>query len=145
MSTAFYSITSAIVAILGAAPAVSPTIYRARDRQVPKQETTAINVQWDGAAPHAGAIFGAPVDWISKFTVECYARSAAAAADQAIDPLLSAVYDRLAADTTLGDLVDDVGVPFIEAEYSAEGDRTGWVRMTYTIQHRTNNSTLEQP
>jgi hypothetical protein len=103
-----------------------------------------ISVQFDGARPQSGAINGTPVDWTSQFSIECFARAAASEEnDEAVDPLLKAVYERLAADTTLGGLVFDVGVPMIEAEYTAEGERTGWVRMTYPIEHRTENSTLE--
>jgi hypothetical protein len=55
------------------------------------------------------------------------------------------VYGRLAQDTTLGGLVDDIGEPMLEAEYSSEGKKTGWIRMTYVIQHRTENLTLNNP
>lgn len=140
--TAFYAITTALIAVLQTNPPVSPNIYRARDRQVPEQDDSAIVVQYEGGTPTLGAIRGAPVDWLSKFTVECFARSSSDTADLAVDPLLLGVYGRIAADTTLGGLVDDIGAPMIEAEYSTEGKKTGWVRMTYAISHRTQNLTL---
>jgi len=144
MPTAFAAITTALVDLFEAAPAIAPYVFRARERAVPKSVTTAISVQWDGGVPKMGAIKGAPVDWESRFTVECYARTATGMPDLAVDPLLLAVYDRIAADTTLGGLVDNVGEPLLEAEYSAEGDRTGWVRMSYVVEHQTENSTLGQ-
>lgn len=141
--TAFVDITAAFVAALSAAPAVSANIFRARDRAIAEDQANAINVQFDGATPYAGAMHGAPIDWISKITVECYARSATTSGDLAVDPLLSAAYARLALDTTLGGKVADIGVPQIEAEYDAQGQKTGWVRMTYPVSHRTSNLTLD--
>ncbi len=61
----------------------------------------------------------------------------------AVDPLLAGVAARIAADSTLGGLVADVWLAGLEAEYNAEGQKTGWIRMTYLVQHRTSNLTLE--
>lgn len=143
--TSFATITGAIVALLQAEPALSQQVFRARDRQLAEEFPDAINVQFDYSTPSRGAISGAPVDWDSKFTIECYARTSTTTADLAVDPLLMQVYRRIAADRTLGGLVDDIGEPTIEAEYTAEQQRTGWVRMSYPVMHRTNNNTLEQP
>lgn len=142
MVTTFSAITEAFVALFVAEPAISSNIYRARDRAVPKGAITALSVQWDGAVPKPGVIKGAPIGWDSRFTIECYARTTAGSPDEAVDPLLLQVYARIAADSTLGGLVDNVGEPLLEAEYSAEGDRTGWIRMTYVVEHETENSTL---
>lgn len=142
--SAFSNITRILKLVLEADPPIADAIYRARSRVVPQSINRAISVQFDGAIPQSGAINGAPIDWTSRFSIECFARAAASEDnDEAVDPLLKAVYERLAADTTLGGLVADVGVPLIEAEYTAEGERTGWVRMTYPIEHRTEQSTLE--
>lgn len=143
MASSFSDITAALEALFKAEPAIAPEVFRARSRAVSKATVTAISVQWDGAVPEPGAIKGAPVYWRSRYSVECYARTTAEAPDVAVDPLLLAVYARIAADTTLCGLVANVGEPVIEAEYSAEGDKTGWVRMSYDIEHQTNNSTLE--
>lgn len=142
-STAFFKITSALVAAVSAEPPVSPNIYRGRDRYVPTSNATAVNVQFNGGMPNEGAISGAPVDWRSKFSIECFARSTTLSGDEAVDPLVAEVFSRIAADTTLGGLVDDIGYPLIEADYSADGERTGWVSMTYLIEHRTTDLSLE--
>jgi hypothetical protein len=141
--TAFYKITLAIAALLGQAPAISPNIYRARDRHIPTGNVTALNVQFDGAVPFNGTINGAPIDWTSKFIIDCYASSKSVEGDESVDPLLLEVFNRMAADSTLSGLVDNIGAPYIEAEYSADGMKTGWVRLTYPIEHRTTNSSLE--
>lgn len=141
--TAFAKVVSAIVAALQAAPAVCETIYRARPTAVPDQTEQAINVAFQGALPNRGAIKGAPVDWNTRITVELFARSFNESGDVAVDPLLAAVYKRLAIDTTLGGVIDDLEGPGIEAENLAEAQKTGWLRLTYIAQHRTSNLTLD--
>jgi hypothetical protein len=143
--TVFAAITSAIVLLIEAAPSVSANIFRARDRQLAEQYPNAVAIQVEDADPDEGAILGAPVDWRSIFTIDCWARTTTTSADLAVDPLLAGVYARMAADTTLGGLVDNIGVPRIAFEFTAEKQKTGWVRLTYLITHRTSNSTLEMP
>lgn len=142
MTTAFSAITGAFLVALSSAPAVSASIYRARDRELPEARGDAVNVVFEAAEPAPGAIAGAPVDWRTRIAVECYCRTSASSADLAMDPLLEKIFARLAADMTLGGLVDDIGYPAIEADYDSQGQKTGWMRLTYTVQHRTSNLTL---
>lgn len=142
MSTAFSQIVKAILDRLEESPAVCQNIYRARERSIPEQDPLAVNVQFEAAIPQPGVISGAPIDWHSRVSVDCYSRSVAESGDVSIDPLFSSVYERLASDPSLGQLVGDIGTPSIEAENTAEGKKTGWVRLTYIIQHRTYGSTL---
>lgn len=144
MSTAFFKIVSAVIDALKASPAVCSRIDRARTTEVPEQDTEAVSVQWSQALPAQGAINGAPIDWRSRITVECFARSIRDSGDVAVDPLLGRVYDRLADDPTLGGLIGDLMIAGIEAENSAEGKKTGWVCLTYIADHRTSNSTLSE-
>lgn len=144
MSTAFSKIVSAVMATLAATPAVCKSIHRARAHVVPEQEEESISVQWEQAIPQHGTIARAPIDWSSRITVDCYARSGAVGTtgDVVVDPLLERVYERLAADPTLGSMIDDLVIAGIEAENTSEGKKTGWVRLTYIAQHRTENSLL---
>lgn len=142
--SAFSKITSALVQLLDVDPPIADVIYRARSRVIPQSTHRAINVQFNTGMPTPGAIGGAPVDWTSRFSIECFARAATSENnDEAVDPMLMAVYSLIAADTTLGGLVANVGEPLVEAEYSAEGERTGWICMTYAIEHETQQSTLD--
>jgi hypothetical protein len=141
--TAFSKIVGAVIDALEAAPPVCGTIWRARPNIMPDQVDSAVNVQWEGGLPNMGGISGAPIDWMTKVTVECYARSVKDSGDVAVDPLLVAVYERLGQDTTLGGLIADLNIAGIEAENTAEGKKTGWVRLTYIAQHRTENGTLD--
>lgn len=137
--TVFANIVSAVIASLEAAPAMCDKIYRARPEEVPDQVERAVNVQWDNAIPSRGAINGAPIDWNTRMSVECFAKGMGDTGDLLVDPLLSDAYARIA------QLVVD-GVDFeligLEAENTANGKKTGWVRMTYNVQHRTNNLSL---
>lgn len=137
MESAFSLVVGAFVAALERAPAVCSTIYRARERAIPDGIDKAINVQFDGARPNRGAINLAPVDWQVQISVECFAKGLADSGDIAVDPLLVATYARIASDSTLGGLVDDVGEPNIETENSAEGRKAGWIRLTYIVELRT--------
>lgn len=142
--TAFSEITAAFESALSRAPAVAQSVTRANDRPVPANLNTAVNVRFEGSQPDRGAIRGAPIDWLSRVSVECYAKASSDGPDVAVDAVMNAVYCRLAEDETLGGMADDIGVPMIEADYDAQAQKTGWVRMTYTVVHRTANNNLEQ-
>lgn len=139
MSTAFSKVVSAVMAGLLAQPRVCNGIYRARTLAVADQDDEAITVQWDRTTPAEATIAGAPIDWTTRITVECFARSIRDTGDMAVDPLIEKVFERLATDSTLGGMVDDFVIAGIEAENAADGKKTGWVRLTYIAVHRTSN------
>lgn len=144
MSTAFSKVVSAVVATLSANPAVCKNIYRARATAIPDKDDEAVSVQWEQGLPRAGTIGGAPIDWQTRVSVDCYASSfgVSVTGDVAVDPLLEKVYERLAADPTLGGMTDDFVIVGVEAENTADGKKTGWVRLTYVAEHRTQNLLL---
>jgi hypothetical protein len=143
VKTAFAQIVSAVIAALQAEPAICDRIDRARSTLVPEQAEQAVSVQWDGAMPEKATLAGAPIDWETRITVECLARSVRDSGDVAVDDLLAAVFERLAQDPTLGGLIGDLRIAGIEAENTVEGKKTGWVRLTYIADHRTENGTLD--
>lgn len=142
MRTAFANVVSAVIAALEAQPPVCRAIYRARVMTVPDQDKLAISVQWEHSVPAGGTINGAPIDWATRLTVECYAGGTSESGDLAVDPLLKAVFERLAANSTLDGVVSDLQVIGVEAENTTDGKKTGWVRLTYIADHRTSNYTL---
>lgn len=139
MSSAFLKIVSAIHATLLAQPRICAAIYRARSLVVPDQDDEAITVQPANALPSDVTISGAPIDWSTRISVECFARSVKDSGDIAVDPLLERVFERLAADSTLGGMVDDLIIAGIEWQTTSEGKKTGWVHLTYIALHRTSN------
>lgn len=142
MKTAFAQIVSAVIDALKAAPAVCDRIDRARAVPVPEQAEQAVSVQWEQALPGLATIAGQPLDWKTRITVDCLARSLKDSGDLAVDDLIAAVAERLAQDPTLGGLIDDLVIAGLEAENTVEGKKTGWVRLTYIAEHRTYNGSL---
>lgn len=142
MSTVFSKIVAAVVVQLEAHPPVCKSINRARTYAFPEQETEAVSVQFEQALPQRGTITGAPIDWSTRITVECYARSVLESGDLAVDPLLERVVARLAVNPSLGGVVTDLELIGVEAENTAEGKKTGWVRLIYAADHRTYDGNL---
>lgn len=142
MSTSFSKIVAAVVAQLEKQPPVCKSINRARTYAFPDQETEAVSVQFEQALPQRGTIAGAPIDWKTRITVECFARSVLESGDLAVDPLLERVVARLAVNPSLGGIVSDLELIGVEAENTAEGKKTGWVRLIYTADHRTYDGNL---
>jgi hypothetical protein len=144
MSSKFSQIVDAFVSALSAAPAIAASVERERTRPIADDEVSAINVYWAGSDGNNGTITGAPVDWITQISVECYARSTTLTGLQAIDPIMSAIYARLKANESLSGLVQMIGEPaFSDTNFEAQGARTGSVRMTFPVMHRTTNLILE--
>ena len=144
MTTAFSGVVAAVINKLSEDPPVCEAIYRARSNAIPETLDLAISVQFDQSLPNRGVMHGSPIDWSTRVTVECFARSVIETGDLAVDPLLEAVFARLSADATLGGVVGDFAIAGVEAENTSDGKKTGWVRITYIAEHRTSNSTLEQ-
>lgn len=143
MTTAFNSIVKAFEAKLKQAPAVCADIYVSRDRQVPESVLEAVHIEFAGSIPQAGAIAGAPIDWITKVNVDCLAKSKTLSGPDAVDALFKKVFERLAQDTTLAGLVADIGYPVIDSDFESNGLKTGFMRLTYQVEHRTTNMTLD--
>lgn len=140
--TAFATVVAAMVSALQSAPAVSPQVFRARMRPLAEQHSTAVVVRIQDAQAQRFAIQGAPVDFATTIAVECYARSATQDADVAVDQLLSDVYAKLAADTTLGGLVQDLFAASLAYDFDVDAERTACVTVTYQVQLRTANLTI---
>lgn len=142
--TAFAAIVGAMVDALGASPAVSPQIHRARVRPVAADWATLVAVRPLDATLEPFAIQGGPMNVDTRIAVECYARARPGQPpDVAVDALLGAVYARLAANSTLGGLVGDLVPVGLSYEFDADGDATACVTVTYTAVHRVQNATLE--
>lgn len=145
--SAFSAAVDAFKGALEASPAISLHVVRGRRRVIPDSWANAVNIYFDGAQPEPRAIFGAPVDWTGMVCVEGYAKTADAntSGDEAVDALMKGIYERLAADLTLGGKVLDIGEPSIEMDIDDGAEKTGWVLLKYPVQLRTANSLLELP
>lgn len=144
MPTAFASIAGAVVALLQAGTPVSEEIHRARVKPAAQEWADMVSVRLLDASLEPFAIRGAPFNVDTGLAVECYARGAPGQSpDDAIDELLGAVYTRLAADSTLGGLVQELVPTGIRFDFDADAGSTACATLTYTVRHRADNLTLE--
>lgn len=90
------------------------------------------------------AVKDAPFNVDTILAVECYARGAAGVSpDLAVDALLAAVYGRLAADPSLGGLVQDLEPTSINFDFDVDGESSACATLTYLVRHRADSNTLE--
>lgn len=130
---------TAILQQLQAAPAIAPQVARVRLRPVSASTTTAVVVRPVASEVTEGEMLtGYPFAWNTAIAVECYARaSAQAAPDQAVDVLLSKVYERLLADPTLGGQVLVLQPQQVTYDFDADGEQTVCAVLTLIARQRT--------
>jgi hypothetical protein len=144
MATAFASIVGAAIALLQAGTPVSRQIHRARVRPAAQEWPDMVAVRLLDAQLERFAVKDAPFNVDTTLAVECYARGPAGVSpDLAVDALLEAVYERLAADPSLGGLVQDLEPTGINFDFDADGESIACATLTYLVRHRADNHTLE--
>lgn len=135
---------TAIMASLTAGPAVAALIDRVRLRPLGKAVTQAVVVRPLKADVRERALApGYPVIWETTIAVECYAKSVAGTApDAAVDTLISAVYGRLMADTTLGGSVLALEPLQIDYDFDVDGEQTTCATFVFLARQRTAGATF---
>ena len=142
--TAFIDVVSRVAEILRMAPAVAGTVERNRLRTLPEECRTAAVVRLSRSQPSLAEILGGSIDWRTAFAVECYARAdSEQEMDAAVDPILRAVYARLAADETLGGAVMALEAGAIEWEFSTTSESVAVAVLNFSAMHQTAHHTLE--
>lgn len=138
MTSIVAAATAAIVAALQATPAVAAQVDRVRTRPV-AQYTTLVVVRPDSADMQQPLLsMGAPAFWETSFVIECYAKSTTLALDAAVDEVVTAVYDRLMSDPTLGGAIRYLKPSpnnALEYEFDAEGDAVACARWSFRVAH----------
>lgn len=141
-STAFARAVKAVRQRLLAA-AVSPHVFTNRARVVPKDMATAVVVrasQAEGQTP-AGAY--SSNQWQLILAVECYARARAGVElEDALDELLLATTDAIAADRNLGGVVADIVPAGVQWEFDVDGEKTACATVTFIVQQFTAAASL---
>ena len=143
MTTAFKSLTAALVAALVAAPTLAGgRVYANRLRPIPQAQATAVVVRLVASQSQEVAL-GA-LDWSTQFAIECLGRGSAGADPvDAVDALLLEVWPRLAGlnAAALGAMavVVDAGV---EWEFDEGEASTASATVRLTVQHRTPTASL---
>lgn len=138
----FNDIAAAIVTALSASPAVSSSITRNRVRPLAEEQTSGVVVRILSSQATPFAVQGGPMLWDTLIGIECYGRSATLSADEATDALLEAVYERLAANASLGGLAEDLQIQAVTWTQDAADKAIGCATAEYLVRHRTANNTL---
>lgn len=145
MTTAHLQIAAALVDLLKVDPPVAARIYRARTSPIPSELVSAVNVELERSASQLAQIIGGRTGWTTLISIECYGRVEGDSSDAAADPVLAAVFERLASDPTLGGLAMSVE--------PLEGDTLAWgfasletnmacVTAKFVVKHQTTGRTL---
>ena len=137
-ATAFCAIQGALVAALTQAPALAEgRVYVNRLRPIGAAIPSAIVVRLDQASA-AGDVIGT-LDWVTSYTVECYARAVSGADPaESVDALLSAVWARLSALTPPGLGVAAITLqPTIDWQYDDAETPVACALIRISVQHRT--------
>lgn len=143
MTTFINSAVSAMVASLGATPAVSSQIGRVRLRPMAQSVSQAVIVRPMQSVVAEQTLLSMPVSWTSSIAVECYVRSSATTPpDQAVDSLLDAVYARLMEDPSLGGVVLGLHPQEINFDFDADGEQTTCATLVFSVRHRSPGATL---
>lgn len=97
MSSAFSSVLAAVVAALGAAPALAEgRVYANRLQPLPAGRSSAVVARLEQSSSRETVI--GFLDWTTRLAVECYARGQAGSdPSEAVDDLLQDVWLRLRA------------------------------------------------
>lgn len=133
-----------MAAALQAGPAVCPQVHRTRVRPGAAAWPQMVVIRLLDVALQPFAVRGGPMNADTRVAVECHARAAAGlSAEDALDELLGAVYQRLAQDPSLGGLLGDLEPLGLTYDFDAEGDPVGVATLTYIARHRVQGGTLE--
>lgn len=144
MAGAFPDLVAAVKAVLEADPPVSPLIWVNRKRTIPDEATSALVVRLVSSDPEEGAVEGAPVEWATDMTIECYA-----AGDdeegvlQALHDLSAQAWSRLLADPTLGGRAMGIELGRMEWDSETTGESLGAQILNFTVLHQTAGGNLE--
>ena len=141
--TAINTATTAVIARLSAAPAVSATIDRVRLRPLAKTIADAVVVTPTRAtAMDPPRLAGLPMAWEVEVLVQCLARVAGSSPDVAVDSLLSSAYARLMADQTLGGYVSHFEPVRVDYAYEAADENFVCATLLATVRVVTESATI---
>jgi len=148
MTTRHLLMVQAVVQLLQAEPAIAGgRVYSARTRAIPVDVPSAVNVSLERSTSQLASVIGGRTTWSTLITVECYGKLEGVSADEAADPVLEAVFERLASDPSLGGLAMSVE--------PLEGDTLSWdfdsletnmacITAKFVVRHQTTGRTLTQ-
>lgn len=135
-----------LVDALLAGPAVCAYVRRGVTKPLPADEPQGVFVRVLGGPGEALLLSGeAPIDWHAMCTVECVSRATTGAtADEAVGPLLAAVYARLMADVTVAAAGFQILPSFdLRLDEADVDDRIGAATLHFQVRWRGSFASME--
>ena len=141
--TVINTATTAVIAKLSAAPAVSATIDRVRLRPLAKTIADAVVVTPTRAvAMDPPRLAGLPMAWEVDILIQCLARIAGSSPGVAVDALLSSTYARLMPDQALGGYVSHFTPVKVDYAYEAADEHFVCATLLATVRVITESATI---
>jgi hypothetical protein len=144
-SSIFILLADAIEARLRVDPPVAAVIQRDRFRPFGADQASAVVIKIDKTQGSRTGPADGPTDWGTLYSIECYARCAANVLPSvAVDPIVSAVYERLSvsAESLALDVEDLLPDPHIEWDLTETAEGLGSAAIGVRIVHRTQSAQL---
>lgn len=144
MATAFLTVNDALVALLQQAPAIAGArVYTGRARPLPTEHASSVNVSLEAIRGRQFAIGDGPMDWDVTYGIEIRARgSATVDAVAAVDPLLEAVFARVAGGTPPAGVLGWVLDTQIRVEVEEADTPIASLQLALAVQLRTQAGSL---
>lgn len=147
MTTRHLLIAQAMVTLLKSGPAIADQVYGARTRPIPSDVGSAVNVKLGRSSSQLSSVIGGPTDWSTLIAVECYGKVEGGSSDEAADPVLEAVFERLASDPNLGGIamsVEPLEGDTLQWDFDSLETNMACVTAKFVVRHRTTGRTLIQ-
>lgn len=148
MTTAHRAIIGALVDLLKQDPAVAGgRVYPGRTRAISAESPTGVIVLPGRSTSQLASVMGGRTSWSTLVTIECYGRMEGGSPDEAADPILEAVFARLAGDPDLGGLAMDTAPlegDTLQWDFDQLDTNLGCVTAKFVVQHQTTGRTLTQ-
>lgn len=147
MNSAHSEIVAAIVALLKDAVIAEGRVYEKRTRAISGEQPSGVVVRPTRSASHLSSVWGGPTSWSTLVEIESYGRNVGGVPDALADATLAAVFECLAANPTVNDLVQDIA--------PLEGDTLSWdfdeldtnlacITAKFVVEHQTIGRTLNK-
>lgn len=134
MKTLLNIAATAVVASLRIGTPMCASIERLKQAPVSQSVPLAVVVRPLRADPLERNLQGMPIRWAIHVEVEAYARATGTtSADEVVDPLVMAIYQRLAADPTLGGAVIGTYPDTIALDFDVDGERTVCATLNFSV------------
>lgn len=131
-------IITAVVAALNTSPSVGATVYRSRVTPIARGESPAIVVEPVADVPDY--VLHPYISWKLGLRISVITRNEVP--DQAADPIISKIHEKMSADLTFGGLAYDCQIANVGWEIVESDMPTGVISLDYFIWYRTAQNIL---